>query len=237
MPGMSQPGAPPALQALIRFPISSHYRSIREQLAPSFLSSPCKGGEGLLHTWEPSREVTECVPNSKKPPSQHSSAPRGPKSPQQALCEHCRTRCPGTRFVRSSSAGLQPCWGSHKQKSHAESQHRSSSHCKEPPQAFQPQPLHLRIPAPSWEVPMSPCMDRAVGWGDMAWLSGAGRPPGGSYRLIFLGTTRARRCRTSLAGSYQWPPPRASPDPDAARNPGQVPRHPSTPAHPGGSYL
>lgn len=37
---------------------------------------------------------------------------------------------------------------------------------------------------------MSPRVDRAVGWGGMAWLSGAGRPPGGSYRAHLLGNNQ-----------------------------------------------
>lgn len=176
--------------------------------------------------------------------------PVAPKSPKQALCEHRRTRCPGARFVRSLSAGLQPCWVRHKQKGHAESQRRRSSRCKEPPEAFQPHPLHLHIPAPSWEVPLSPCMDRAVGEGAggeqrLGSVAGAhgmvqqgkGDPQEAPTGLVCSETTTARRCRTSLVGSYQWPPSRASPDPDGARKPGQVPRHPSAPAQPGGSYL
>lgn len=53
---------PPALRELIRFPISSHYRRIREQFAPSLLQSPLKGGEGLLDAWALSQEVSECAP-------------------------------------------------------------------------------------------------------------------------------------------------------------------------------
>lgn len=37
---------------------------------------------------------------------------------------------------------------------------------------------------------MSPRVDRAVGWGGMAWLSEAGRPPGGSYRAHLLGNNQ-----------------------------------------------
>lgn len=58
---------------------------------------------------------------------------------------------------------------------------------------------------------MSPCMDRAVGWGDMAWLSGAGRPPGGSYRARLLGNNHGTAMQDVSSGQLPVATPKSQP--------------------------